>query len=129
VPRAVAERRDAGPRAVAEDRLADTEDRAAERIGEQRRRLDVQRELDTERLHAVDPDRAGHDRGQHDLHDREVGEQELAEDRRVARDAALLQQEAEQQAGQRAEEQDQWISEHGACPPCRTSGTRSGCRS
>ncbi|MCA1789830.1 MAG: hypothetical protein LC667_08220 [Thioalkalivibrio sp.] len=53
----------------------------------------------------MDADHSGHDGGEHDLQDGEIGEQQLPDNHVVFRRAAFLQQKAEHDAERQSPEQ------------------------
>ena len=96
--------RHTGARAIAEERHADAETDAADDYPAQQERSDVQLGqviLD----HEVDADRADDNCRAHDLHHRPVSQQKLPDDDCVFCHLPLLEEEAEENAGEQAKEQ------------------------
>ena len=98
---AFAARGHAGAGTKPEDRQAGAEEHAADDDARQRSGLNVKRRH-THRHERMNADGAHRDRRRHDLHHGEILQQKLADDLLEFRDLPFLQEEAEDDAGQRA---------------------------
>ncbi len=130
VSRTIPQGGDACPRAIPKDRHPGPEDESPKGIGNQMGRLHVQPVNQTKLEHAIDACAADHYCGEHHLQDREVLEEKLSDDDVEPGEAALSEQEAEDEPRQCSQQKSCGIREeagikHGCAFPCHTWRTRS----